>query len=95
MNSETFQHGYATSANLGGAGYVEIANRLAADGDSISMSSVRNFYLSGLRKIAHEVCITQGVDKRDICETVDKMVFDPRFQESISSTLNSMSMGDL
>jgi hypothetical protein len=95
MNSETFQHGYATSANLGGIGYVEITKRLADGGDSISMSSVRNFYLSGLRKIAHEVCITQGVDKRDIHETVEKMVFDPRFQESISSTLNSMSMGDL
>jgi hypothetical protein len=95
MNDNTFQHGYATTANLGGKGYLEITQQLASDGDKISLSSVRNHYLSGLRKIALEICKTQGIDPRDAHETADKMVFDPRFQESIASTLNAMSMGDL
>ena len=95
MNKTKFHNGYATPSGLGGLEYSQIVKRLEADGDKLCISGVRANFLKGLSKIAREVCITQGVPSSKLNEEVDRIILDPRFQESISSTLSEMSAGDI
>jgi hypothetical protein len=93
VNNQKFKNGYATKNSLGGLEYQEIVNRLEKDGDKICLSAVRSNFLKGLAKIAREVCIVQGVPANKLNEEVDRIILDPRFQESISSTMSEMSAG--
>ena len=95
MNKTKFKNGYATKDSLGGLEYQQIVKRLAQDGDNICLSAVRSNFLKGLSKIAREVCIIQGVPANKLNEEVDRIILDPRFQESISSTMSEMSAGDV
>lgn len=95
MNTSNFSNGYATSDSLGGLEYREIVSRMAEGGDKMSLSSVRGHFLSGLAKIAKEVCLTQGIPKANLEKEIKRIIVDPRFQESISTTMNEMSAGDI
>lgn len=93
MNKSKFKNGYATKDSLGGLEYQQIVKRLEQDGDKICLSAVRSNFLKGLSKIAREVCIIQGVPSNKLNEEVDRIILDPRFQESISATMSEMSSG--
>lgn len=86
-----FKNGYATvSADFGGMEYRVIAERMAADGDEISVSTARNLVLRALEKIAREMCILQGVAPDMIESEAKRISLDPRFQESMASMLGDI-----
>ncbi len=86
-----FSNGYATvSADFGGLEYRAIAERMAADGDEISVSTARNLVLRALEKIAREMCILQGISPDMIDSEAKRISLDPRFQESMASMLGDI-----
>jgi hypothetical protein len=86
-----FSNGYATvSADFGGLEYRAIAERMAADGDEISVSTARNLVLRALEKIAREMCILQGVPADKLDAETKRVSLDPRFQESMASMLGDI-----
>lgn len=86
-----FKNGYATVASdLGGMEYRVIVEKMAADGDEISISTARNLVLRALEKIAREVCILQNVAPAELDEESKRVSLDPRFQESMASILDDI-----
>ena len=86
-----FKNGYATvSADFGGMEYRAIAEKMAEDGDEISVSTARNLVLRALEKIAREMCILQGVAPDKIDSESKRISLDPRFQESMASMLGDI-----
>jgi len=86
-----FKNGYATvSSDFGGMEYRVIAEKMAEDGDEISVSTARNLVLRALEKIAREVCIIQGVSPENLDEESKRVSLDPRFQESMASMLGDI-----
>ena len=86
-----FKNGYATvSSDFGGMEYRVIAEKMAADGDDISVSTARNLVLRALEKIARELCILQGVTPDKLDEEAKRVSLDPRFQESMASMLGDI-----
>jgi hypothetical protein len=90
-----FKNGYATvGSDDGGLEYRLIAEKMAEDGDKISVSTARNLVIRALEKIAREVCITNGVPAERLEEESRRVAFDPRFQESMSSMLGDIYFGN-
>ena len=86
-----FANGYATvSADFGGLEYRAITERMAADGDEISVSTARNLVLRALEKLARELCIIQGVPADRLDAESKRVSLDPRFQESMASMLGDI-----
>jgi hypothetical protein len=86
-----FTNGYATvSSDFGGLEYRAIAERMAADGDEISVSTARNLVLRALEKIARELCTMQGVPAEKLEAESKRVSLDPRFQESMASMLGDI-----
>ena len=86
-----FKNGYATvSSDFGGMEYRAIAEKMAEDGDDISVSTARNLVLRALEKIAREVCILQGTPADKLDEESKRVSLDPRFQESMASMLGDI-----
>jgi hypothetical protein len=86
-----FKNGYATvSSDFGGMEYRVIAERMAAEGDEISVSTARNLVLRALEKIARELCVLQGVTPDKLDEEARRVSLDPRFQESMASMLGDI-----
>lgn len=76
-------NGYATVGERGGKGYREIAEIMTTSGDPMKHSAARNYFLSGMRKIADAVCDLHGVSKDEI----ERIALDPRFQESVADII--------
>ena len=85
------QHGYATVAERGGKGYREIAEIMTENGDSMKHSAARNYFLSGMRKVAASVCELYEMDNGEI----ERIALDPRFQESIADIMSEPEGIDL
>jgi len=84
-------HGYATVTERGGKGYREIAEIMTRDGDSMKHSAARNYFLSGMRKVATTVCELYEMDNAEI----ERIALDPRFQESIADIMSENNGIDL
>ena len=78
------EHGHATVTERGGLGYREIAQVMTDSGDSMKHSAARNYFLSGMRKLANEFCTLYGVSRTEI----DRVARDPRFQESVADLIS-------
>ncbi len=85
------QHGYATVADRGGKGYREIAEIMTSEGDSMKHSAARNYFLSGMRKVATVVCDLYEMTDAEI----DRIALDPRFQESVADIMSEVKGIDL
>ncbi len=75
--------GHATVTERGGLGYREIAQIMTSSGESMKHSAARNYFLSGMRKIATEVC---GL--YDLKSDIDVIARDPRFQEGVADLIS-------
>ena len=85
------QHGYATVTERGGKGYREIAEIMTGDGDSMKHSAARNYFLSGMRKVATVVCNLYEMSDAEI----ERIALDPRFQESVADIMEEARGIDL
>lgn len=89
-----FKNGYATVESCGGGlEYRLIVEKLAADGEKISVSTARNLTVRALQKIARELCILQGVPSNKLEEESFRVALDPRFQESMSIMIGEHCAG--
>tara|TARA_Y100001970_G_C14252143_1_gene872626 strand:- start:674 stop:982 length:309 start_codon:yes stop_codon:yes gene_type:complete len=84
------QNGYATVVDRGGLGYREIAEVMTSDGDPMKHSAARNYFLSGMRKLAEPICEMHGIPKMEI----DRIALDPRFQESVADLIGDLDPSD-
>jgi len=76
-------NGYATVGERGGLGYREIAEIMSEKGHSMKHSAARNYFLSGMRKLAEPLCDLYGLSS----DEVDRIALDPRFQESVADII--------
>lgn len=76
-------NGYATVGDRGGKGYREIAEIMTTDGFPMKHSAARNYFLSGMRKLAAPICEMHGLSN----DEVDRIALDPRFQESVADII--------
>jgi hypothetical protein len=81
-------NGYATVGERGGKGYREIAEIMTDDGFPMKHSAARNYFLSGMRKLAGPICEMHGLPK----DEVDRIALDPRFQESIADIIEEIGI---
>lgn len=90
-NGSKFKNGYATvGSDFGGMEYRIIVEKLAKDGDVISISTARNLTLRALQKIARELCILQGTNAADLDKETFRVALDPRFQESMATMIGDV-----
>ena len=69
-------------------GYREIAEIMTSDGHPMKHSAARNYFLSGMRKLAEPICEMHGISK----DEVDRIALDPRFQESIADIIEEVGI---
>ncbi len=84
------KNGYATVVDRGGLGYREIAEVMTGRGDPMKHSAARNYFLSGMRKLAEPICEMHGIPKAE----VDRIALDPRFQESVADLIGDLEPAD-
>ena len=76
------EHGYATTEAFdGGLSYREIAEIMTDEGSKMNHSSVRNYMISALSKIAGEMMAVAGAHPDD--RRVRQVAGDPRFQSAL------------
>ena len=75
------ENGYATSAELGGKSYHQIAEIMTDRGFKMNHSTARNVFVSSLQKIASEV--TDLYDLQLSRKELKNIAIDPRFQEVV------------
>ena len=78
-------NGYATSADLGGKSYHDIAEAMTEMGFKMNHSTARNVCVDGLKKIARHVSVIQGLNVSE--EEITRIAKDPRFQAGISEVM--------
>ena len=81
-------NGYATVGERGGKGYREIAEIMTISGDPMKHSAARNYFLSGMRKLADAVCEVHGESK----DQVERIALDPRFQEAVADIIEEQGI---
>ncbi len=81
-------NGYATVGERGGKGYREIAEIMTVSGDPMKHSAARNYFLSGMRKLADAVCEVHGESK----DQVERIALDPRFQEAVADIIEEQGI---
>lgn len=92
VSGSKFKNGYATvSVDFGGMEYRAIVEKMAEDGDVISVSTARNLTLRALQKIARELCIMEGTPAADLDKETLRVALDPRFQESMAVMLGDVN----
>lgn len=80
------QFGYSTISDLpGGRGFREISEHMTASGHKMNHSNARNILMSGLGKIAREVCAVYGEGVSE--ERLKQITNDPRFQSGVYDML--------
>ncbi len=76
------ERGYATTdAFDGGLSYREIAEIMTASDKKMNHSSVRNYMISALTKIAEELAVTVGAQVSEA--KLKEIAGDPRFQAAL------------
>ena len=81
-------NGYATVGERGGKGYREIAEIMTVSGDPMKHSAARNYFLSGMRKLADAVCEVHGESK----DQVERIALDPCFQEAVADIIEEQGI---
>ena len=81
-------NGYATVGERGGKGYREIAEIMTSGGDPMKHSAARNYFLSGMRKLADAICEVHGETK----DQIDRIALDPRFQEAVADIIEEQGI---
>ncbi len=81
-------NGYATTSELGGKSYQEIANAMTDQGFKMNHSTARNVCVNGLVKIAKQVTVQQGLQLSE--KDIIKIAKDPRFQSGISDIIRDL-----
>ena len=86
-------NGYATTGNLGGKSYQEIADIMTDNGYKMNHSTARNICVNSLKKLATNLAKLQGkqFDETDII----RIAKDPRFQEGIAEIIKDEGSIDL
>ena len=80
-NKKSHDHGYATFKD--GMGFREIADQLVEEGltsKKMRHTSIRNYFLRGMEKLAEPVAEQSG-------RTVREIARDPRFQTALAEIL--------
>ena len=82
------QNGYGTTKELGGATYHQVAKVMNKKGYKMNHSTARNLFVSGLTKIANNIC---NLYQRDLNKKeLKKIAIDPRFQEAVSEFMKEI-----
>lgn len=80
------ERGYATTESFeGGLSYREIAEIMSASDRQMNHSSVRNYMIAALMKIAEELTDTVGVAASD--EKLKRIAGDPQFQAALCNII--------
>ena len=79
------ENGYATTTELGGKSYQQIADIMTDRGYKMNHSTARNLCVNGLKKIVQEVIKQQGVTLNDA--DIKRVAKDPRFQSGLCDIL--------
>ena len=82
-NKKSHDHGYATFED--GMGFREIADQLHEEGATpkkMRHTSIRNYFLRGMEKLAEPIAKESG-------RTVREIARDPRFQTALAEILRS------
>ena len=82
------ENGYATTSELGGKSYQEIANAMSDQGFKMNHSTARNVCVNGLVKIAKQVTEQQGLQLSE--KDIIKIAKDPRFQSGVSDIIRDL-----
>ena len=85
--------GYATTTELGGKSYQQIADIMTERGFKMNHSTSRNVFVNGMTKIVKSVLETQGVTLSD--KDIIRVAKNPRFQEGVSEIISDSSGIDL
>ena len=80
--------GYATTSELGGKSYQQIADIMTERGYKMNHSTARNLCVDGLKKIVARVIEQQGLSFDD--KTIKRIAKDPRFQSGLCDILKDM-----
>ena len=76
------ENGYATTSELGGVTYQQVAKEMNERGFKMNHSTARNVYVSALMKIAKDVT---GLYEMNLNESqIKEIAIDPRFQGAVS-----------
>ena len=81
-------NGYATTSELGGKSYQQIADIMTSRGYKMNHSTARNLCVDGLKKIVACVIEQQGLSFDD--KTIKKIAKDPRFQSGLCDILKEI-----
>ena len=80
------ERGYVTTDGFeGGLSYREIAEIMTCSDKKMNHSSVRNYMISALTKIAEELAITAGAPVTD--DKLKKIAGDPQFQIALCNII--------
>lgn len=82
------ENGYATTLELGGKSYQEIADAMTDQGFKMNHSTARNVCVNGLVKIAKKVTEHQGLQLSE--KDIIKIAKDPRFQSGVSDIIRDL-----
>ena len=86
-------NGYATTSELGGKSYHEIAKAMTEMGFKMNHSTARNVCVDGLKKIAKHVSAMHGVSVNAV--DIIRIAKDPRFQAGVSEIMKEHTEIDL
>ena len=85
------ERGYATvSADSGGLGYREIAEKMCEQGYKMNHSTARNIFISAMRKIAEDMVSLFETDPDQ--DRIDSVSVDPRFQLGVSEAIRDLQV---
>ncbi len=80
------ERGYVTTESFeGGMSYREIAAIMSASDRQMNHSSVRNYMISGLSKIAEELASVAGASVSE--EDLKRIAGDPQFQSALCNII--------
>ena len=79
------KNGYATTTELGGKSYQQIADIMTDRGFKMNHSTARNLCVDGLKKIVEKVTKQQGLVLSD--KEIKRIAKDPRFQSGLCDIL--------
>lgn len=89
----SFDSGYATTANRGGAVYREISEKMTKSGWKMCRSLARATFLTAAEKLAHVLLDMSGKERVD--GDAARLARDPEFQEALGDMLEKTLIGDV
>jgi hypothetical protein len=78
-------NGYATTNNLGGKSYQQIADIMNDNGFKMNHSTARNVCVNGLKKLVISLLKSKSIHMSEA--DIIKIAKDPRFQEGVADII--------